>query len=70
MRHRTFGSMLSHLSSSESAPPLYYVLAWIWTKVFGTGPVAFRTLSALAGTITIPLVWACGREDGTWRPID
>src|SRR5262249_18372677 len=60
--HRTFGSMLSHLSSSESAPPLYYVLAWIWTKVFGTGPVAFRTLSALAGTITIPLVWACGRE--------
>ena len=60
--HRTFGSMLSHLSSSESSPPLYYALAWIWTKVFGTGPLAFRTLSALAGTITIPIVWACGRE--------
>jgi mannosyltransferase len=60
--HRSFGSMLSHLSSSESAPPLYYTLAWLWTKVFGTGPIGFRTLSALAGTLTIPVVWACGRE--------
>ena len=60
--HRSFGSMMSHLSSSESTPPLYYVLAWIWTRIFGNGPIGFRTLSALAGTITIPLVWACGRE--------
>jgi 4-amino-4-deoxy-L-arabinose transferase-like glycosyltransferase len=60
--HRSFSSMISHLSSSESTPPLYYSLAWLWTKLFGTGPVGFRTLSALAGTLTIPVVWACGRE--------
>ncbi len=60
--HRSFGSMISHLSSSESTPPLYYSLAWVWTRIFGSGPLGFRTLSALAGTITIPLVWACGRE--------
>src|SRR5277367_2908442 len=60
--HRSFGGMLSHLSSSESAPPLYYALAWVWTKVFGTGAVGFRSLSALAGTLTIPVVFACGRE--------
>ena len=60
--HRTFGSMISHLSSSESTPPLYYSLAWVWTKLFGTGPIGFRTLSALAGTLTIPVMWACGRE--------
>ena len=54
--------MLSHLSSSESAPPLYYVLAWAWTKLFGTGALGFRSLSALAGTLTIPVVFACGRE--------
>ncbi|MGO9487684.1 MAG: glycosyltransferase family 39 protein [Solirubrobacteraceae bacterium] len=60
--HRSFGGMLSHLSSSESAPPLYYILAWIWTKVFGTGPLGFRSLSALAGTLTIPVAYACGRE--------
>ncbi len=60
--HRSFGGMLSHLSSSESAPPLYYVLAWAWTKLFGTGALGFRSLSALAGTLTIPVVFACGRE--------
>ena len=60
--HRSFGGMLSHLSSSESAPPLYYTLAWLWTKVFGTGAIGFRSLSALAGTLTIPVVYACGRE--------
>src|SRR5689334_2604137 len=42
--HRSFGSMISHLSSSESTPPLYYTLAWIWTRIFGLGPIGFRTL--------------------------
>jgi mannosyltransferase len=60
--HRSFGGMLSHLASSESAPPLYYVLAWVWTKVFGTGAIGFRSLSAVAGTLTIPVLFACGRE--------
>ena len=60
--HRSFGSMISHLSSSESTPPLYYSLAWVWTRIFGSGALGFRSLSALAGTITIPVVWACGRE--------
>lgn len=60
--HRGFSGMLSHLASSESSPPLYYVLVWAWTKVFGAGPIGFRSLSALAGTLTIPAVYAAGRE--------
>jgi hypothetical protein len=60
--HRSFSSMISHVSSSESTPPLYYSLAWVWTELLGTGPIGFRTLSALAGTLTIPVVWGCGRE--------
>ncbi len=62
---RGFGGMLSHLSSSESAPPLYYVLAWAWTKLFGTGPLGFRTLSALAGTLTVPVLYFAGRRIST-----
>ena len=60
--HRGLRGMLSHLSSSESAPPLYYVLVWAWTKVFGSSVVGFRSLSALIGTITIPVMYAAGRE--------
>jgi uncharacterized membrane protein len=62
---RGFGGMLSHLSASESAPPLYYVLVWAWTKVFGIGVVAFRSFSALAGTLTVPAMYAAGRRIST-----
>lgn len=60
--HRGFSGMLSHLSSSESTPPLYYVLVWGWTKVFGAGPLGFRSFSALLGTLTIPVLYLAGRE--------
>src|SRR3954454_11427597 len=32
-----FGDMLSAIPDSESTPPLYYILAWVWGHVFGTG---------------------------------
>jgi len=60
--HRGFSGMLSHLSNSESAPPLYYVLVWAWTKVFGAGALGFRSFSAVAGTLTIPVMYAAGRR--------
>ena len=59
---RGLGGLLSHLSSSESTPPLYYVLVWAWTRVFGTGVVAFRSFSAMAGTLTIPVMYLAGRR--------
>jgi len=58
---RGFSGMLSHLAASESSPPLYYMLVWLWTKIFGIGPLGFRSLSALVGTITIPVMYAAGR---------
>ena len=59
---RGFGGMLSHLSSGESTPPLYYVLVWAWTKVLGTGPLAFRAFSALVGTALVPVLYAAGKR--------
>lgn len=47
---------------SESAPPLYYAVAWVWTQVTGTGEWGLRSLSALAGVLTIPVVYLIGRE--------
>jgi hypothetical protein len=59
---RGLGGLLSHLSESESSPPLYYVLAWFWTKVFGTGVIGFRSMSALIGTLTVPAMYGAGRQ--------
>jgi mannosyltransferase len=62
---RGFSGMLSHLSSSESAPPLYYILVWAWTRLFGAGPLGFRSFSALVGTLTVPLLYMAGRRIST-----
>jgi mannosyltransferase len=52
------GDMLDRIPESESTPPLYYVVAWLWAKLFGTGEVGLRALSALCGTAFVPVAYA------------
>lgn len=58
----TFWHAMDAVGFSESAPPLYYALAWLWTQVTGNGEVGLRSLSALAGVLTIPVAYFVGRE--------
>ncbi|MGE5408368.1 MAG: glycosyltransferase family 39 protein [Syntrophothermus sp.] len=58
----SFGHAMDAVGFSESTPPLYYALAWIWTQVAGTGEVGLRSLSALAGVATVPVVYLLGVE--------
>jgi mannosyltransferase len=58
----SFPEMLRSLPRSESAPPLYYALVWCWSRAFGDGEAALRSLSALVGTATVPLAYTAGRE--------
>jgi mannosyltransferase len=58
----SFGHMLHSVKTSESNPPLYYVLAWGWAKVFGTGEIGLRSLSALLGAATVPVGYLIGRQ--------
>jgi len=57
-----FGHAMDAVGFSESAPPLYYALAWLWTQVAGTGEWGLRSLSAVAGVATIPVAYFVGRE--------
>ncbi|MEA2458358.1 MAG: mannosyltransferase [Thermoleophilaceae bacterium] len=59
---RPFGDMLSATAQTESTPPLYYALAWLWAKLFGHGEAGLRSMSALFGTLTVPVAWRAGRE--------
>ena len=58
----SLGHVLSTVPKSESTPPLYYLLVWLWSRVFGTYEVGLRSFSALCDTLTIPLVWLLGRR--------
>ena len=53
---------LDHVIAGERSPPLYYVLAWVWSSIFGTGEVGLRSLSALLGTLMIPAAFFVGRH--------
>lgn len=57
-----FGHAMDAVGFSESAPPLYYAMAWLWTQVAGTGEWGLRSLSAVAGVATIPVAFLIGRE--------
>src|SRR5437016_4638260 len=46
--------------SFDTSPPLYYSLQRIWL-VFGRSEAALRSLPAVIGTATIPLVYLLGR---------
>ncbi|MFL5817713.1 MAG: glycosyltransferase family 39 protein [Conexibacter sp.] len=59
---RPFGEMLGRIPDGESNPPLFYVLEWGWTRVFGDGEAGLRSLSALAGLLTVPVAYAIGRR--------
>ncbi|MBA3865998.1 MAG: glycosyltransferase family 39 protein [Solirubrobacterales bacterium] len=55
--HPSLFQTYSAVSHSESTPPLYYLLAWAWSRPFGTGELWLRSLSALAGTASILVVY-------------
>jgi 4-amino-4-deoxy-L-arabinose transferase-like glycosyltransferase len=58
----SFTHAMNAVDFSESAPPLYYALAWLWTQVTGTGEFGLRSLSALAGVATVPVAYLIGAE--------
>ncbi len=60
--HLSFGALLHEIRVNETTPPLYFVLAWLWAKLFGTGEVGLRLMSGLLGIGLIPLVYLCARE--------
>ena len=57
---RGLGDVLHEIPRTEATPFLYYVAAWVWGSVFGLGEIGLRSLSALAGTATIPVAYGAG----------
>jgi mannosyltransferase len=60
--HPSLWATLRSVVHSENTPPLWYVIAWADSRVLGTGEIALRLPSALAGIATVPVAWAIGAE--------
>src|ERR1700722_13143252 len=58
----SFGAMLHSVRVNETTPPLYFIVAWLWAKLFGTGEAGLRSLPTPAGIAVVPITYLCGRE--------
>lgn len=52
--------VLRGVKGTESTPPLYYLVAWVWAKAFGTSETALRSLSLVFGALTVPVAYSTG----------
>jgi len=60
--HPSLSSTLSAVSHTENSPPLWYLVAWVFDRLFGDGAVSLRMPSALAGIALVPVAWGIGGE--------
>jgi uncharacterized membrane protein len=61
--HSTVSGVWHAVSSTESTPPLYYLLTWLWVKLAAShAAVALRTTSLLAGSLTVPVSFLAVRR--------
>jgi len=53
---------LAQWTAADIQPPLYYLLAWGWTHLFGTREWALRLPSAIFNLLTLPLLYLLARR--------
>ena len=56
------GELLAWVVKIDQHPPLYYALLHLWIKIAGDSPDNVRMLSAVLGTLTIPVMYLLGRR--------
>lgn len=56
------GELLRFVYLHDAHPPLYYLLLKAWIVAFGSGELALRTLSAVAGLVAVGAVARLGSE--------
>jgi len=65
---RSFSHMMAALSDTiNNAPPLYFVLGWIWSKAFTSSELSLRLFSCLGICLSQTIVWLTLRSPyGFW----
>ncbi len=57
----SLSSMVRFVRDNDTHPPLYYAVLGAWVRLFGTSESAVRSLSAVAGFLSVPLLYAFAR---------
>jgi Dolichyl-phosphate-mannose-protein mannosyltransferase len=57
-----FNEMLARLAAEDVHPPLHHAVLWMVVRLLGTGELAVRIPSIVAGTLLIPTLYGAGRD--------
>ncbi len=55
---KTWASLVDH----PEHPPVYYLMAYGWGKLFGASVAGYRAIAAIFGVLALPLMFWLGRE--------
>jgi 4-amino-4-deoxy-L-arabinose transferase-like glycosyltransferase len=62
LMHMSFGRMLRGVDTNQATPQVYYILAWVWSKLVGYREFGMRFLPAFAGVLTVPVAFLTARQ--------
>ncbi|MGH2374009.1 MAG: glycosyltransferase family 39 protein [bacterium] len=62
--NRSLAEMLELVRSTDTHPPLYYIVLSFWVRWFGTSEAALRSMGAVLSTATVAGTWWLGRRLG------
>ena len=54
--------MITDYAKADFHPPGYFIMLWIWTKIFGIGEIFVRIPSVVFGVLTIYVVYLLGQR--------
>src|ERR1700745_2801257 len=65
---KSFLHMLSAFHDKINAgPPLYFLVGWIWARIFGASELSLRLISCIGMSAALWLIWATLRRTyGFW----
>lgn len=63
----TFGEFLNRVSQMEYHPPLYFCIAYVWTKLAGISELSLKVLPFAFSVLSVPMVYLLGKETGCRR---
>src|SRR5437867_234423 len=54
--------MITEYAKADFHPPGFFIIIWVWTKLFGIEEVSVRIPSVIFGVLTIYIVYLLGQK--------
>jgi len=58
----SFLGMITEYAKADFHPPLFFIVLWVWTKIFGISEILVRIPSVIFGVTTIYMIYLTGKK--------